>query len=279
MARTIRLGIALLTLGFAIGFVLFYNDTKSELIISDHMSEFVDAVDRHQASPGNKLVALDLDDTIFTSSQLLGTPTWFYHMINLMRQRGAAKQEAYDVMNKIDKFVQERTQVVLIEQATLSAVSVWQKQNIMVVGFSSRLKNMASITETQLNGVGIRFTSPYFSCVASKWPKEDGGFINGVIYVDDYANKVKILEIFYELLISCGMEIDLIAQAEDQQHYINEGAKMAKKRHVDFIGMIYGGAFSNRVFDLKEANKQLLDLEVASNLSVIPEQYRDIFTH
>jgi hypothetical protein len=278
MARTVKIGIALLALGLLVGVLLFYDNTRSELIISDRMSEFIDAVDRHPAYPRNKLVAIDLDDTAFMSNKLLGSPTWFYNMINLMRQQGAAKQEAYEIMSKIDKFVQERNGVVLIEQATLSAVKSWQQQGVLVVGFSSRLKGMVHITEKQLSDVGLNFSSSFFNCVENKWPKEDGAFIKGVLYVDNYANKAKILNHLYDRLTACGMQVDLIAQAEDQQHYISDVARLAKKRKVDFIGMIYGGALSRKDFDLKKANQQLLDLEIASNSVIIPDEYRRIFS-
>jgi hypothetical protein len=277
MARTIRLGIALLTFGVILGFIFFYKKPHSEVLISDRMSEFIDAVDRHKAKHENKVVAIDLDDTVFMSTKSLGSPTWFYNMINVIRQQGAAKYEAYTVMSKIDKFVQEKNQVVLVEQATLSAVRTWQKLNVTVVGFSSRLNNMANITDRQLHNIGLYFSSPYFSCVENIWPKGDGGFINGVLYVDDYANKARIFERFYELLTLCGMQIDLIAQADDQQRYVTKVAKFAKAQNIDFIGIIYGGALSARVFDLKEANQQLIDLEIHHNSLIIPDEYRDAF--
>lgn len=277
MSRMMSIVIFLTIIMLLVIMVLFYDNTKSELIISDRMREFIDAVDRHPAEQKHKLVAIDLDDTAFMSNKLLGSPIWFYNMINLIHQQGAGKQEAYEIMSKIDQFVQERNGVVLVEKATLNAVKYWQNQGLLVVGFSSRLKDMAYITEKQLKEINLNFSSPYFACVEKTWFKASGAFINGVLYVDNYIDKAKVFNHLFDRLISCGMEIKLIAQAEDQQHYISDIAKLAKKLKVDFIGMVYGGALSRRDFDLKKANQQLLDLEIASQSSIIPEEYRNLF--
>lgn len=280
MVRTVRLSIALLIAGLILGFIIFFNNADTEILISDRMSDFIDAVDRHKASPDHKLIALDLDDTVFMSSQLLGTPTWFYNMINLLRSLGAAKVEAYDIMSGIDKFVQERTNVVLVEQTTHNALKTWQKMGVTVFGFSSRLTDMVEVTNAQLQKIDIAFNSPYFSCIENNWPKDPGrgSFKNGVLYVSEYRKKVETFITLFELLKTCGMKIELIGQADDQQRYITEMASFSKQYKTDFIAVIYGAAFANRVFDIEHANRQLLDLEYLSKQQIVPEQYRDILT-
>lgn len=277
MARPIRYSIVLILSVVGLGLVVLTKKPISELLISDHMSEFVDAVDRHRAKPANKLILIDLDDTAFHSVKLVGTPTWYYNMLNIIRQSGVAKNEAFLVMNKIDELVQERTQVALIELATARAIATWQKQNTVVIGLSSRLKNMKDITERQLESVGLQFWSPYFACMEKLWPKDRGEFAHGVIYVDDFANKGKILNNALDLLIACGMHLELVAQADDQQHYVTEVSKLVRSRNLDFIGIIYGGVFRARAFDLHEANQQLFDMEETANMQIIPDEYRKIF--
>lgn len=277
MARPIRYSIVLILSVVGLGLIVLTKKPSSELIISDHMSEFVDAVDRHRARPENKLILIDLDDTAFHAVNLVGTPTWYYNMLNIIRQSGVAKNEAYLVMNRIDEFIQERTQVALIELATARAIVTWQKQNVVVIGLSSRLKHMKENTERQLKSVGLQFTSPYFACMEKLWPSDEGEFAQGVIYVDNFSNKGKILGKALDLLISCGMHLDLVAQADDQQHYVVEISKLVRKRNLDFIGIIYGGVFRTRNFDLHQANQQLFDLEAAAATKIIPDEYRHIF--
>lgn len=278
MARIMRIGFLLLACGLLVlGVYFFYGTLRSEILISDRMSEFIDTVDRSKAPANSKLIFLDLDDTVFMSTKLVGTPTWYYNSINLVRQSGAAKHEAYAVMSKIDKIVQQNVHVVAIEQATLSAIRTWQQQGSLVVALSSRPHDLADITKAQLDEIGISFKSTLFSCVEKVWDKYVGTFRYGIIFAGDYATKQVALDAFYDAVKECGMTVKLFAQADDQGRYVGQGAKIAKEKRVDFIGIIYGGALSTRNFDILEANRQLLNLEVELRQQIIPSEYRYIF--
>lgn len=278
MSRTIVAGIVLLGCGLVAIFIsLFYQTSHSEILISDRMSDFIDAVDRINIPHENKLVVFDLDDTSFMSSQIVGTPTWYYNMINLMRQSGAAKVESNKVVRDVDMEIQRKVDVVVIENATISAVHTWQKSGVTVVGLSSRPKDFSAITKNQLMQIGLKFSSPYFACIESAWNHEEGAFIDGVLYIDDNVTKGNVFEQFLELIQKCGMDIILMASADDQQRYVTELANIAKDNYTDFVGIIYGGALSRRSFDLREAKKQLISLEQNLNTQIVPRPYRDIF--
>jgi hypothetical protein len=264
------MGVVLLIAGLvSIGIFFFYVTVQSEILISDRMSEFIDTVDHHKAKIENKLIVFDLDDTLFVSLQLLGTPTWFYNMVNLLRQSGAAQYEAYTVVSMIDKVIQEKIPVAAIEQATLSAIRAWQNLGITVIALTSRSKDVVHITKMQLDQIGLDFSSPYFSCVEDLWGEHESVFIDGVVFSGSNLAKGKAFGYFLEQILRCGMIIDLIAQADDQQ--------VEKKNRIDFVGIIYGGALSSRVFDLSEAKKQLLNLEAGLDIPLIPHEYRRIF--
>lgn len=276
--RTVMIGVVLLSCGLAAVFIsFFYQTARSEIIISDRMSEFIDAIDRINIPNENKLIVFDLDDTVFMSSQIVGTPTCYYNMINLMRQSGAAKREAYNVVRKIDKIIQGEVDVVKIENATISAVGAWQKLGVTVVGLSSRPKDFAAITKNQLMQVGLKFSSPYFACIENEWSDGEGAFVDGVLYIDDNVTKAHVFEQFLDRVQKCGMNIELLASADDQQRYVTELAKIARESHTDFVGIIYGGALSRRTFDLGDAKKQLITLEENLNTQIVPRPYREIF--
>jgi hypothetical protein len=280
MARTIRMGVVLLACGLLAMWIAFiYKGNRSEILIGDRMSEFVDTVDRHQAQYENRLIVFDLDDTIFMSSLLVGTPTWFYTMINLMRQKGAAKNEAYRIATRIDKVVQDSVSVVAVEQATLSAIKTWQSLGAVVVGLTSRPVDLASATHTQLKQVGLEFSSSHFSCVMEKWDNKGGAFVDGVLYLTDLRTKGEVFSHFSETIAECGLEIDLLAAADDQQRYVMEISQIAEKRRADFIGIIYGGAVSSRRFDVNLAKSQLINLESSLGVALIPDEYRTIFAN
>lgn len=278
MVRALRITVVMLSL-WMLGFIVyyFYETHVSEIIISDRMSEFIDTVDRHKAKNKKKLVIFDLDDTVFQSSELIGTPTWFYTMINMLKKRGAANYEAYSVVSAIDKAIQEKMSVVPVEQATLSAIRAWQKLNITVVGLTSRHRDVAVITKRQLDQIGLEFSSPYFSCVENAWQESEGAFMNGILFAGDNMTKGLVFSRFFEQIKECGVDVDLLAQADDQQRYVTEIARFAKKSRVDFVGIIYGAALSSRVFDMAQVKAQLLSLEANLGSPLIPTEYRHIF--
>jgi hypothetical protein len=279
MAGKYRNGVVVALVLAAVGLisVIFFRDGSSETIISDRMSEFIDAVDRISTNNTRKLIVFDLDDTVLMSEEILGTPTWFYHMVNLLRQRGAAKLEAYNVMREIDRIVQEQGSVVAVEQATLSAIRNWSFQGSHLVAITSRPPSFAEITHEQLAKIGLEFSSPFYSCIESKWPVGQGAFSRGVIYVDFQHDRSEVFAQFFELAQRCGMNIDLLAHADDQVRHVSEIAKFAQEMRRAFVGIIYGKALSAREFKLAEANKQLYDLEQKLGLQIIPDQYRKIF--
>ncbi len=90
MARLIRIGLVLSVFGFTVVTIyFFYSTVESEIVVSDRMKDFIDRVDRHKVENENKLIVFDLDDTIFMSSQILGTPTWFYNMWSIFYSKAA----------------------------------------------------------------------------------------------------------------------------------------------------------------------------------------------
>jgi hypothetical protein len=278
MAHLIRNGFLLLVSGLAFFLIYyFYWTVESEIIVSDHMSDFIDSVDRHKAKNEKKLVVFDLDDTLFMSSQILGTPTWFYNMINLLRQSGAARHEAYDVVVAMEKVIQDKVHIVPVEQATIIAIRSWQKEGAMtLLGITSRPAELVQITKRQLSDIGLLFSSPYFSCVEESWGEGNGIFSDGVVFSGNKLAKDRSLFRFIDKVRNCGMHVDLIAHADDQRRYVTKVSKFARKNRIEYIGIIYGGAFSSRAFDFAEAKKQLLNLEDSINITIIPEEYRPI---
>ncbi len=275
MARTLRIAVVLLACGFlALWATFIFKSKRSDILISDRMSDFIDTVDRAKAPIQTKLIVFDLDDTVFMSSLLVGTPTWFYTMINLMRQRGAAKYEAYAVACKIDKMVQEKISVVAVEQATLSAIRNWQELGALVVAMTSRSIDFVSVTETQLRQIGLSFTSKYTACAEKKWHRTGGALVNGVLYLNGWQTKGEVINHLADLIEDCGAEIELIAAADDQQRHVTEISRIAERRRKDFIGIIYGAALSSRNFDLTIAKKQLLSLETSLESRIVPDEYR-----
>jgi hypothetical protein len=269
--------LTLVLLALLITTFIFFPHPTSETIISDQMSEFIDVIDRTNTKNNHKLIVFDIDDTILASSEILGTPTWFYHMVNLLRQKGAAKFEAYKIMQEIDRVVQEHATIIPIEQTTISAIHNWRSLGAHVIAIASRSPSSASVTTKQLDTLNLKFSSSYFSCIENKWHSSKGAFINGIIYVDFHNDRREIFMHFLELASRCNLDIEFIAHADDQVRHVADIAACAKDARKNFVGIIYGKALSSREFHLADANKQLRALEDDLGHAIIPEQYRKIF--
>lgn len=257
-------------------FVYYFKGNKSEIIISDSINDFVDKVDSLPFLPPEKLILVDIDDTTFQSTKLIGTPTWYYHVYNVIRQNGASKFDAKKIVGHIDKRVQEHIDVIATEDAIISAIHRWQDQGVLVIGITSRPGTFAHITERQLRDVGLDFSRTSFACLEQEWDKNWGDFLNNILYVGDLLTKAKVADSLVRTAKLCGYPIRLIAQADDQQRYIREGAKIAEINNINYVGIIYDRARS-RVFDLKKANDELLELEAVLDLQIMPDRFRNLF--
>jgi hypothetical protein len=257
-------------------FLHYFKGLNSEVIISDRIAEFVDSVDSAVFLPEEKLILIDIDDTLFQSAQLIGTPNWYYHLLNMVVQAGVSKQEAQKIVGRIDKVIQENIHVELIEEATLAAINRWQEQGAFVVGITSRSGFFADVTEKQLAQIGLNFSHSRFACLEENWDKNQGDLQNGVLYVGDRLTKGAVVGHFISLLEFCGFEIRLLAAVDDQARYINQSAEVAKKNGLNYLGNIYGRA-SSRGFDLRQAIEEVLELEAQLHARVIPDRFRHLF--
>lgn len=279
MALKHEIGLALLLTAFLTAgllFLFFKKSPKSEIIISDSMSEFIDAIDRIPVDKKNQLIVFDLDDTVYYSSVMIGSPTWYYNLVNILRHNGIAKSEAHQLVGDIDHEVQKNIDVVVVEYASLRAIKSWQEAGAVVVAINSRPYFFSDVTERHLRSVGLDFNASEFSCVYEQWGEGTSGFKNGVLYVGQRESKIEVFDKFFSLLEECGVDVELIAQADDQQRYISEFSQFASKENKNYIGIIYGGALARQEFELLEANRQLVDLEAQLNRTIIPHEYRSI---
>ncbi len=273
--------VVLLVACFLCGLMFFFFTTKakSEVLISDRMRDFIDIIDRTNVSKNKQLIVFDLDDTVFQSSLILGSPTWYYNMVNIMHQKGAAKAEAYLVVGDIDRIIQENVEVVAVEQATLSAIKNWQKLGVVIVAITSRPASFQDVTDIHLEQIGLKFDAPIFSCVQNIWKSALGTFKNGVAYAGKDQTKDEVFEEFYALATQCGLSVELLGQADDQQRYISKLSQFAENKNINYVGIIYGGALSRTEFNVVEANQQLHELELNLRRLIIPNEYRDMFAN
>lgn len=244
---------------------------------SDSISEFINATEELIKKQPHTLVVLDIDDTIYQSKTAIGTPSWFYGMVNKLRAHGVTRERAYKVVDAIDREIQPHIAVLAVEQILIDAVNDWQRRGIKVIALTSRTDNLSSITREQLKSVGIDLSDKTFSCVDEQWQRKDAYFSGGVLYVNELT-KSQVLEHFLEKLKACGDNVNAIAHVDDQKKYVQQIHDLAQLRKLSFIGLVYGGAVNARQFDMQIATMQLFELEESLKTSLIPDDVRTVFS-
>ncbi len=244
---------------------------------SEEMKNFVDAIERHPSPPHSKLIVLDIDDNILTASGNLGTPPWFYTMVDIFRKNGVERSQAYEVMGVLDQQVQAHLQPRLIEHHMDQTIETWIKNGSIVVALTSRSPRMKEVTDKHLGAAGIRLHHPLFQCVKENWDEQKGRFDDGVMYVGHLFTKSDVFEHFHANLAACGKMVELIAHSDDQNKYVHEMRSLAGQLKRDFIGQIYKKAINERRFDLTKANQELRELVNLNKLNIIPLEYKHFF--
>lgn len=251
---------------------------RAEIIFqSDQMQKFIHEVDRHRAAGKRVVIVFDIDDTMISAKGSLGTPPWFYSMVDIFRKKGFERSEAFAIMGAIDLKVQALIDVEPVEEATFSALRRWQKEGAIVVALTSRPDALKPVTKTQLENLAIEFAHPSFQCMEKNWSKHPGSFSEGVVYVGPNLTKEEAFDHFLINLERCGQKSDVLAHTDDQEKYVTQLKNSALKAKLSFIGQIYTKAIHQRKFSLQEANQELFDLMGRKKESIIPKEYFHIF--
>ncbi len=243
---------------------------------SDRMQNFIDEIEKQIAAKKRLSIVFDIDDTILAAEGSLGTPPWFYTMVDAFRKKGYERSEAYALMGAIDRKVQAHSKVKLIENETLRAIQRWRQQGVVVLALTSRPELLKSVTDHQFKKLDIQFSHPTFLCVEKQWPKGRGLFSEGVIYVGPDFTKEEIFDQFLEILHRCGENTEIIAHSDDQEKYVTEIRNSAIKRKLGFIGQIYKKAINERRFTLKEAQEELR-VVLSKDKDLIPKELQALF--
>ncbi len=101
------------------------------------------------------LVILDIDNTLLMPQQELGSHQWFRYRVNHYRKMGKSYQEALELALPEWEAVQNITAVQLVEENIPEVISSLQKQNVKVIGLTTRGLALAMRTVQQLDSVGI----------------------------------------------------------------------------------------------------------------------------
>ncbi len=204
------------------------------------------------------LVVVDLDNTMITPPQMLGTSEWAYHLRHHLIDEGMEPAKAEEEVFQRWCFVQKITRIVTMEgKDTLEFVRSLQKKGICLMAQTKRLSCTAKVTQRQLKMVGLDFC-PTAPCRASKRiPMRCGPpplYARGVLYDCNEDQKGPVLESY---LRHIGYRPRRIVFIDDRLKNIESVAEACKRMDIDYVGLHYlGSKKKEEAFDFEVAEVQ-----------------------
>lgn len=205
------------------------------------------------------LVVLDVDETLLTTSQMLGGDRWFTDQLKQLQHQNFSFEEALAKTLPDYISLQNKTKVKPIEHQAAAVIHTLQKRGHCVIGLTSRSTEIAYVTINQLKTLGIylqptAITIPKIE-VYSHYPSK---YIEGILFSGGL-NKGELL---YDLMQYAQVNVDRVIFINDKVKYLKQMEDFFEPKNIEFIGLRYGAADASiEAFDptLAETQKKYFD--------------------
>ncbi len=208
----------------------------TKLIKIDHLAAILPEV------TCNTLVLIDLDETLITSSLLLGTPACWQYFKDYANQKKIPIDQNLIFPLPIIHQICQRVPIQVIEKEAAAFITSLQQKGITVWGLTARYYSapwdpkFALLTQQQLNTWGIDFNkSPLVAPSLSTNQNFPTNYANGIIFTN-HQLKGPILIDFLKKINFYPKKVIVIDDQENQLHSI---AEALKKEGISFTGFHY----------------------------------------
>lgn len=160
--------------------------TRIETISSmNDIAKYVSAAD---------LIVFDIDNTLFESTSYYCHSNWFYDQLDDAISQGISEERALAVLLPPWEKSQKHCEVRPVESMTPRLVRKIQVLGKKVMALTSRSKNVAAETISELTSIGIDFSESAPLRIDSMFRMENGPISkNGVVFATDYQTKGDVL--------------------------------------------------------------------------------------
>ncbi len=105
------------------------------------------------------LFLYDIDNTLVTLDQMLGTDQWFCYRLNQLIAETKNTQEALDKALAEWTSIQYISKIHEVEKGSSEMIKSQQEEGMMCIGFTTRGLSLSHCAVSQLNSIGIDFTT------------------------------------------------------------------------------------------------------------------------
>ncbi len=219
------------------------------------ISFLLSMVDKHT------LVIFDIDNIIFRTKTLFGSPDWAAQLINQEMSKGLSRElcakKCYPLWMKAQKY----TDIVLLDKRIVPILKQVRKKACGFIGLTSRQPAAAEITEWQLNKFGIDFGRSNFSPFAfiSSF-KHPTLFRQGILFSNDLNKKGEVFAAWMEQIrsqINRKNAIKKIVVIDAKEKNLQSMADAAQNLGIEFVGVRYSAIDAYK----KKINPELIEKE------------------
>jgi hypothetical protein len=182
------------------------------------------------------LFLYDIDNTLIHLDQMFGSDEWFFHRFSTLQKEGKAKEEALDIALCELISAHYASKVSEVEKGSFEIIKRQQRENIMLIGFTTRDHSLARITQRQLKSLGF-----YMGVSA---PKQTQVFIkddNCIFYQEGvlYTSGTHKGQALFTFLKMSNVYPKAIVFINDRRQNLEQVEETCIQKGVPFVGLRY----------------------------------------
>ncbi len=189
------------------------------------------------------LVIFDIDNIIFRTKTLFGSPEWAKQLINQEMSKGTSREASSKKLYPIWMKAQKYADIVLLDKQILPVLKAVQKKAYGFIGLTSRQPAAAEITEWQLNKFDIDFSRSSFSLFSfiSSF-KHPTLYRQGILFSSEFYEKGAVFSSWMEQIksqINKKNAITKIIVIDNKEKNLQSMADAAEALGLEFVGLKY----------------------------------------
>ena len=183
------------------------------------------------------LVAFDLDNTLITGMQQLGSYVWFVEETMALKKNGLSTHQANDLAVPCFLKLQDHLDTTLTEPNVPQVLRDLQKKGAKIVGLTARRKELDEVTFSKIKELDIHFDNDYLlkKDFTQPYPVK---YKDGVLFAHDKNNKGVVLLEFLEN-IKPKHKFKKIIFVDDVMKNVENVKVAMETTDYEFIGLYY----------------------------------------
>lgn len=222
----------------------------------------------------DSLVLIDIDNTLLTAEQTIGTDQWFGYIVAQNIKNGLDANDAQHEALQLWNYVHGYSKVKLLESETPEILKSIQKSNKNVFVLTARPGNIHQLSEKELNSLNMNFSSNHNIKPLKLSRHGEAVYRDGIISAE-LTGKGRTLQEFIKLSKFDIAKIKQIVFIDDKSSNIEDIKNTATKLGINYVGLRYSAAdadvksFSSNIADtqltiLKQCGKVIADVALQS---------------